>query len=804
MLVRWQSRWLRWRRRFSRTEWAARHFGFAVSQDPPHAPGLLLIQIDGLAHRQLERALRAGRMPFLRRLVRHRGHELHTFYSGLPASTPAVQGELHYGVRAAVPSFSFLDPEVGTIGLMMHPTTAKRVEARLAADHEGLLRGGSSWSNIYTGGAAPEESHFCAASIGIGDAWRSVRLRLLALVILLHLDVFFRLLGLLVLELGIGVWDALHGMFRQGRRAGKELAFLGARVVVGVGLRELVTLGAAIDVARGLPVIHVNFLGYDEQSHRRGPDSAFAHWALRGIDRCVRRLYHAARRSGRRDYEVWIFSDHGQTFCRQAEALVEGGLEGLVRKHWPSGIASPAASGIRPQHRPSPGHWFGGPRARRREAAHATAAELTAFERDEFAIAALGPVGHIYFGRDIGADASRRLAAALVREGVPGVLWCDGPDAAIWLEAGGEHRLPDHAALLDVEPPLQAEVALDLVALCHLPRAGNLVVLGWAPGKTPWSFVRENGAHAGPSPDEVRGFALLPSGTWLPTGTEHFIRPEALRRAALRLLDRDRPAVTMNAPAVPRDRGRRLRRPTPLRVVTYNTHGCHGADGRIAPGRVARLLDRFDADIIALQELDAGRDRSRGEDQLALIAQELELFSSYCPAIDVDGARYGHGLLARVPMELVRLGRLPGSIRQQREPRAALTIALEWQGRRVHVIGTHLGLGTDERWRQVNALLEAPWLGGLNGEDPVILCGDLNLHPGSRGYRRLAGRLRDVQAHAPAHTAQRTFPTIFPVRCLDYVFVSEHFKVRAVHVPRDGLIRVTSDHLPLICDLELA
>ena len=49
MLIRWQSRWLRWRRRFSRAEWAARHFGFALSQESSHAPGLLLIQIDGLA-----------------------------------------------------------------------------------------------------------------------------------------------------------------------------------------------------------------------------------------------------------------------------------------------------------------------------------------------------------------------------------------------------------------------------------------------------------------------------------------------------------------------------------------------------------------------------------------------------------------------------------------------------------------------------------------------------------------------------------------------------------------------------------
>ena len=82
-------------------------------------------------------------------------------------------------------------------------------------------------------------------------------------------------------------------------------------MAVGVLLRELLTIGATIDAARGLPVIHVNFLGYDEQSHRRGPASAFAHWSLRGIDRAIRRIGgpHAVAARG---YQVWIYSDHGQ------------------------------------------------------------------------------------------------------------------------------------------------------------------------------------------------------------------------------------------------------------------------------------------------------------------------------------------------------------------------------------------------------------------------------------------------------------------------------------------------------------
>ena len=53
------------RRWLSRSEWAVRLLGLPVSRGTATAPGLVLIQIDGLSYRQLEAAFRNGRMPFL-------------------------------------------------------------------------------------------------------------------------------------------------------------------------------------------------------------------------------------------------------------------------------------------------------------------------------------------------------------------------------------------------------------------------------------------------------------------------------------------------------------------------------------------------------------------------------------------------------------------------------------------------------------------------------------------------------------------------------------------------------------------
>ncbi|HYD84401.1 MAG TPA: endonuclease, partial [Opitutus sp.] len=319
------------RRRLSRNEWAIRHLGLTPSEGTSEEPGLLLIQIDGLARRQLEAAMAQGRMPFLHRLMRRDDYTLHTFYPGLPSTTPAVQAELFYGVKSGVPAFSFFDRGLKKLGRMWDPEWAKAREAAFSEKAEGLLKGGSSWSNIYTGGAGQEESHFCAASIGLGDMWRSGKIRNIFLFIVLQLPAALRILWRLLVEMGVAISDAAQAIAR-GRKPKLELMLLLSRVFVGVGLRELLTISGQIDVTRGLPIVHINFVGYDEHAHVRGPGSRFALYGLRGIDNAIRKIVRTAHRSRRRDYAVWVFSDHGQEGTRWFGDQHEGGIEAVLHE----------------------------------------------------------------------------------------------------------------------------------------------------------------------------------------------------------------------------------------------------------------------------------------------------------------------------------------------------------------------------------------------------------------------------------------------------------------------------------------
>src|SRR5450631_1348942 len=149
---------------FSRSKWAIRLLGLPKSNKADESPGLVMIQIDGLSLTQFQRALKEGHLPFLNSLLQKERYAIHPFYSGVPSNTPAVQGELFYGIKSCVPAFSFVDHKTGKPIKMNESAYVASLEVELKKQGSGLLEGGSSYSNIFAGGA--EEAHCCWGKMG--------------------------------------------------------------------------------------------------------------------------------------------------------------------------------------------------------------------------------------------------------------------------------------------------------------------------------------------------------------------------------------------------------------------------------------------------------------------------------------------------------------------------------------------------------------------------------------------------------------------------------------------------------------
>ena len=783
-------------RRLSRSEWMIRLLRLTKSKETATASGLVLIQIDGLSHTQFGRALDGGKMPFLNRLLKREGYGLHTLYSGLPSSTPSVQAELFYGVKGAVPAFSFMDRSSGQIFRMYEPSSAAGVEHRLEKKGEPLLKGGSAYCDIYTGGA--DNSNFCAASLGWGAILKKANPLTLSFLFLSNAYSFMRAAVLLVIELFLALFDFVSGVI-DGHNLFKELKFIPTRVGITILLRELITMGAKIDIARGIPIVHLNLIGYDEQAHRRGPSSKFAHWTLKGIDDAIARIRRAAKGSTCRDYDVWIYSDHGQektlSYTKQYGRTIGEAVADVfdLPKENRANVETYNFRGIQSQRV----RHLGGKKIQKFFQIHREAEEK--IKESQISVTAMGPLGMVYLSSEMVPAERYRMAKKLVDFAkVPLVLVVDEPDRLRAWNSEGEFLLPEQKEkVFGSDHPFLDEVTRDLIELSRHPDAGDFIICGWRTHGMPYSFSIENGAHGGPGSEETKAFALLPGDTSLPERNHYYLRPMDLRQAALHFLGRSE-IKTSTEPY------RKATVPRTLRIMTYNIHSCIGMDGKISPERIARVIARYSPDIVALQELDVGRARTGRVDQADLIAQHLQMDYQFFPTVRIRKGLYGNAILTHFPMRLVRADKLPGLPgKPQLEPRGGLWVAIEADKTEIQFINTHLGLKLKERQVQAETLLGSGWLSHPDCRKPIILCGDFNALPSSsicRGFRTL---LFDAQVELANHRPKKTLFGRFPFARIDHVFIDSSIEVIGIEVPNTELTKIASDHLPLIVEIRI-
>jgi endonuclease/exonuclease/phosphatase family metal-dependent hydrolase len=238
--------------------------------------------------------------------------------------------------------------------------------------------------------------------------------------------------------------------------------------------------------------------------------------------------------------------------------------------------------------------------------------------------------------------------------------------------------------------------------------------------------------------------------------------------------------------------------------MTYNVHRCIGTNGQDSIDDVAAVCAEADADVIALQELDAPEtDETEGAHHARDLASRLDMRLLFCRTFRRGVGYYGHALLSRHPLELLKVTTFRAEL-PRAEPRGAIWARATLPRGSLDLISTHLGLYRRERALQSLELVGDGWLGSSALRHPCVLCGDLNAVPNATTYRRLAARLRDAQRSLPRGARPKaTFPSLLPLVRIDHVFVSPDVKVVGASVPWNARSRRASDHLPLIVDLDL-
>ena len=521
---------------------------------------LLLLHLDGVGSSQLDAALREGYVPNIAQLLESGRYAVSPCRAGAPTSTPAFQAGLLYGVQGDIPGYTWFDKRRRRAVRMDSSEDARRLEDDLEKRGDPLLRGGSVYCSIFSGGAprrwalsgifdklTPEDFGWDR------DASLACVLRDVAAAALVHAATAGRISGALLLDVASGLLETARWASHVGSIQ-HEPQFLFHRVLTECMFSEFAANATVVDVARGTPIVYACFIGYDEYAHRRGPYSRMAMLKLFELDRALGRILAAVDAVPELNYEVYLFSDHGQAATRPAEQIVGESLGEHLLADTPSPgehvrpVAFGGAGGGDAAAAAAHARWLRAlsralPGALGKVAlgwARHTAKALDAAQPDgtradgPLLVVPAGDIAHVY-----STEVPEPCLEPELRARHPGLLerCANSPVVGVALVRGASgpialrnarrfelDRASDAAeASRLIGHPLAATYCKDLLALRS---AGDVILIGAGAGQTvayPWEF----GSHGGLAADELETFVVHPAALG-EAPFAHVVRPRDL------------------------------------------------------------------------------------------------------------------------------------------------------------------------------------------------------------------------------------------------------------------------------------
>ncbi len=523
---------------------AARQLG-RLPREEDGRPGFIIVEIDGLAHHYLRQAIRQGYMPYLGRLITRRRLRLARWRCGLPSTTPASQAGIMYGNNWDIPGFRWYDKQTQSSIQCKLPGTVRAIQERISAGRAGLLRGGSSYTNMFDGDA--RLALFTLSALGRDRLFENVR----------GLG-FLILFGLgpvrVVRVIGLSLWTWLVYVVKRFaswikvRPRGSHFTFLGPLLEIfnNVIFREVTTFSVMVDIYRGMPAIYAAYTGYDEIAHHFGADSREAFRALRVLDKQIRQIDRIRQLYMRRGYDLYILSDHGMTASVPFRRAYGQTLEQFIANHTGQDVrpegAGDETEGLRDvrayflldeiralearPHRPVPARMLQATRERLEEGLLADTPEpdWDLSRRGDITVCNSGSLSHVY--SDVTSRPMDLSEVALIYPGIlealaehEGIGLLVGREAdetvivgqagTLWVGPAGQ-RLEGENPLASLSDPDQA--ARQVARLARFPHAGDLILFGAWDDEQVVCFEEQVSSHGGLGGPQDWPFILFPPG----------------------------------------------------------------------------------------------------------------------------------------------------------------------------------------------------------------------------------------------------------------------------------------------------
>ena len=272
-------------------------------------PGLIIVEIDGLAYDVLNEAIDKGLMPTVKSMIDDGSHTLRKWETDLSSQTGASQAGILHGNNTDITAFRWIEkPNDNQMMQCSGVEKVKILEERISDGNGLLVDDGASRSNLFSGDT--DNVIFTFSKILnlrklYNKAWFSV---------FSNPSNFARIITLFLSEMILEIISQIKHRIKNIRpRIKRGITYIPTRAATNVFMREINTSTLVGDIMVGdIDVAYSTYLGYDEIAHHSGVRDEDSWFALKGMDKQIRRLINTTKYTPR-DYQFVIQSDHGQT-----------------------------------------------------------------------------------------------------------------------------------------------------------------------------------------------------------------------------------------------------------------------------------------------------------------------------------------------------------------------------------------------------------------------------------------------------------------------------------------------------------
>src|SRR5437764_10428492 len=233
-----------------------------------------------------------------------------------------------------------------------------------------------------------------------------------------------------------------------------------------------------------------------------------------------------------------------------------------------------------------------------------------------------------------------------------------------------------------------------------------------------------------------------------------------------------------------------------VRVMTYNIHVGVGMDKKLDLPRIAEVIKQQHVDLVGLQEVDRGVERTGRIDEIAELAKLTKMDYAFAFNLKYQGGQYGVAILSRYPIRSTD-HRLYLNTREA-ERRGFIRAEVNIDGRLVNFATTHL----DYQYEDGRVFEAEQLLAGLKDvKGPLIVVGDFNDVPTGGAYKLMSERFDDAWIDARLTDPGYSYPADKPAKRIDYILFRQGDRI----LTKKAWIVSTlaSDHVPVVADLEI-